>query len=143
MAAEYMPLINGREYGWADIIVTIGGTPLTGIRGIKFNKTQEKENVYGASRNPVSRGYGRVTCTASITLLAATIFGLQLGAPRGDLNRISPFPITVLFQPDAGPLQIFVLKDAEFTENPQEWAEGDMSKEIELPLLISDIVKKV
>jgi hypothetical protein len=143
MAAEYMPLINGREYGWADIIVTIGGMPITGIRGIKFNKSQDKENVYGASRKPVSRGYGRVTLTASITLLGSTVFGLQNGAPKGDLNCISPFPITVMFQPDAGPLQAFVLKDAEFTENPQEWTEGDMYKEIELPLIVSDIVKKI
>ena len=32
---ELEPLINGREYGWADITATIGGVPVTGITAIK------------------------------------------------------------------------------------------------------------
>jgi hypothetical protein len=139
---ELTPLINGREYGWADINVVIGGVPLTGIRGIKYGSSQEKENVYGAGRHPVARGYGRVTSTASITLLAGTVLALQNSAPSGELHRIQPFPITIVYQPDAGPLVTHVLRNAEFTETNFEWAEGDMSKEIELPLIISDIQKK-
>ena len=57
---ELEPLINRKEYGWADIICTIGGVPVTGIVAIKYEEEQEKENVYGAGRHPVSRGYGRV-----------------------------------------------------------------------------------
>jgi hypothetical protein len=143
MAVELTPLINGRTYGWADINVVICGAPLTGIRGIKYGSSQEKENVYGAGRHPVARGYGRVTYTASITLLAGTVLALQISAPNGELHRIQPFPITVVYQPDAGPLVTHILRNAEFTDTNFEWAEGDMSKEIELNLIISDIQKKV
>jgi hypothetical protein len=142
MAAELVPLINGREYGWADIIVSIGAAPLTGVRGIKYGSAQEKENVYGAGRNPVARGYGRVSHTASITLLAGTVLALQSAAPQGALHRIAPFPITVVYQPEAGPLVTHVLKNAEFTDTNYEWAEGDMSKDVELNLIISHIEKK-
>jgi hypothetical protein len=142
MAAELTPLINGRTYGWADIAVVIGGAPLTGIRGIKYGEAQEKENIYGAGRYPVARGYGRISYTASITLLAGTVLALQNTAPSGQLCRIQPFPITVVYQPEAGPLVTHVLKNAEFTDTNFEWAEGDLSKEIELTLIISHIEKK-
>jgi hypothetical protein len=142
MAVELTPLINGRAYGWADIAVVIAGVPLTNIRGIKYGSSQEKENVYGAGRRPVARGYGRITYTASITLLASTVFALQNNAPGGELHRIQPFPVTVVYQPDAGPLVTHILHNAEFTNTDFEWAEGDMSKEIELTLIISHIEKR-
>jgi hypothetical protein len=142
MALEMTPLINGRTYGWADITVVIGGAPLTSICGIKYGEAQEKENKYGAGRYPVARGYGRISYTASITLLAGTVMALQNTAPGGQLIRIQPFPITVCYQPEAGPLVTHVLKNAEFTDTNFEWAEGDLSKEIELTLIISHIEKK-
>lgn len=139
---ELEPLINGREYGWADITATIGGVPVTGITAIKYGEEMEKENIYGAGRNPVSRGYGRVKSTASITLLSGTVFALKSKAPKGQLHRIAPFPITVSYQPDAGPMVVHVLKNCEFKKTEFDWKEGDMSKPIELELIISHIVDK-
>jgi hypothetical protein len=139
---ELAPLINGRLYGWGDIVVNIGGTPVTGIRGIKYSEAQEKENRYGAGRNPIGRGYGRISYSASITLEASTVLALQASAPKGQLHRIHPFPITVMYQPEAGPMVTHVLKNAEFTSTDIEWAEGDMDKDVELELVISEIVKK-
>jgi hypothetical protein len=142
MAVEFVPLINGREYGWGDIIINLGGTPVTGIRGITYTEAQEKENVYGAGRNAVSRGYGRISYTANITLLVGTVFALQQSAPKGQLHRIRPFPITVVYQPEAGPMVTHILKNAEFIQTEIAWAEGDMSKEVQLELIISEIVRK-
>ncbi|MPS74010.1 MAG: hypothetical protein E2590_12820 [Chryseobacterium sp.] len=142
MALELEPLINGREYGWADIVVNIGGVPVTGIRAIKYDEEMEKENIYGAGRNPVSRGYGRVKSTASITLLMGTVMALKAAAPKGQLFRINPFPITVSYQPDGGAIVTHILKNAEFKKTTFDWKEGDMSKEIELELIISHIVDK-
>lgn len=142
MALELEPLINGREYGWADIVINIGGVPVTGIRSIKYDEEMEKENIYGAGRNPVSRGYGRVKSTASITLLSGTVMALKAKAPKGQLFRIAPFPITVSYQPEAGPIVTHILKNAEFKKTPFDWKEGDMSKEVELELIISHIVDK-
>lgn len=142
MALELKPLINGREYGWGDIIININGVPLTGIKAIKYSEEQDKENVYGAGRQPVSRGYGRIKATASITLLSATVFALRDSAPEGQLFRIAPFPITVMYQPDAGKMVTHVLHNAEFTKNPFDWKEGDMSKDMELELIISHIEDK-
>lgn len=142
MALEYTPLINGREFGWADIQVNIGGVPLTQIVAIKYEEEMEKENIYGAGRHPVSRGYGRVKSTASITLLSEVVMALKAKAPKGQLFRIAPFSIVINYQPDAGPMVTHILKNCEFTKNAFDWKEGDMKKEIELELIISHIVDK-
>ncbi len=102
----------------------------------------DKENVYGAGRNPVSRGYGRVKSTASLGLLSGTVMALQAKAPKGQLHRIAPFPVIVSYQPDSGPLVTKVIKNCEFKKTEFDWKEGDMSKSIELELIISHIVDK-
>lgn len=142
MAVELEPLINGREYGWADISVIIGGVPVTGIRAIKYEEEMEKENIYGAGRHPVSRGYGRVKATGSITLLSGTVLALKEKAPKGQLHRMAPFSIDVLYQPDGGAMVKHTLKNCEFKKNTFDWKEGEMSKDIELELIISHIVNK-
>ncbi len=136
---EFTPLINGREYGWADIVVNMGATPVLGIRAIKYEEEQEKENVHGAGVNPVSRAYGRVKTTGSITLLATTVFAMQNAAPQGKLHKVAPFPIVILFQPAVGPLVKRVLKNCEFKKTTFDWKEGDMFKEVELELVISHV----
>lgn len=136
---DFTPLINGREYGWGDIVVNISASSVTGIKAIKYEEDQEKENIYGAGRNPVSRGYGRVKTTGSITLLSATVFALQAIAPKGKLHNIAPFPIVVSYQPETGPIVKHILKNCEFKKTTFDWKEGDMSKDIELELVISHI----
>jgi hypothetical protein len=136
---DFTPLINGREYGWGDIAVNIAATSVTGIKAIKYEEDQEKENIYGAGRNPVSRGYGRVKTTGSITLLSTTVFAMQAVAPKGKLHNIAPFPIVVSYQPETGPIVKHILKNCEFKKTTFDWKEGDMSKDIELELVISHI----
>lgn len=139
MAQDIEPLINGIEYGWADIRFTIAGVPVVGIRAIKYEEEQEKENIYGAGRHPVSRGYGRVKSTGSVTLLGSTVMNLKAGAPKKQLHRIAPFSIVVSYQPEEGPIVTHVLKNCEFKKTPFDWKEGDMSKDIELELILSEI----
>lgn len=136
------PLINGREYGWSDIIVNIGGVPVTGIRAVKYSEEMEKENIYGAGRTPVSRGYGRIKTDGSITLLSGTVMALRAKARNGQIFRLAPFNITICYQPDAGPVITHILKNCEFKKCEIDFKEGDMFKEIELPLIISHIEEK-
>lgn len=142
MAVELQPFINGREYGWADIQCVIASVPVIGITAIKYETEKEKENVYGAGSNVISRGYGRNKATASITLLSGTVMALQSSARDGKLENIAPFPITVCYQPDAGPLVTHVLKMCEFKKTTFDWKEGDMSKDIEFELIIAEVKNK-
>jgi hypothetical protein len=140
MSVEITPLINGKNYGWADIRCFINGMPITAITAIKYEDDQEKENVYGAGALPVSRASGRIKPTASITLMMEQVVALQSNAPNGRLTSIAPFPIVVMYQPEAGPVVKDVIMNAEFKKNTRDWKEGDMKKEVPLDLLISHIV---
>ena len=137
---EIPPLINGQSYGWGDIVVNINGLPVTGITAIKYEEDQEKENVYGAGRYPVGRGMGRVKTTASITLLIETVMAIAKAAPKGQLHRIPPFPITVIYQPEAGPVVRDVIMNCEFKKQTRDFKEGDMKKEVPIELLVSHII---
>ena len=142
MALELQPLINGREYGWADIRCVISTVSVIGITAIKYETEREKENIYGAGYKPISRGYGREKPTASITLLSGTVMALQSSARDGKLENIAPFPITVCYQPEAGPIVTHILKMCEFKKTTFDWKSGDMSKEIELELIIAEVKNK-
>lgn len=133
------PLINGRSYGWGDIIINVGPLTVTGVTAIKYEEEQEKEDVYGAGRRPVARGYGRIKASASITLSVETVMALTGSSRDGQLNRMAPFPITVLYQPESGPIIRDVLMNCEFKKQSRDWKEGDMKKEVELELLVSHI----
>ena len=134
------PLINGLAYGWGDISVVIGGTPITGITAVKYAEKQDKENVYGAGRYPTARGVGRVKCTASITLSVETVTAIIKNNPTGGLNGMAPFPIVVMYQPKGGPIIKDIIMNAEFMEDNRDWKEGDMHKDVTLDLLVSHIV---
>ena len=55
------------------------------------------------------------------------------------LHNIAPFPIVVAYLPEGGVIQKHILKNCEFKKTTFDWKEGDMSKDIELELVISHI----
>jgi hypothetical protein len=140
MGANVTPLINGQTYGWGDIIVNINGLPITGITAIKYEEEQDKENIYGAGRYPVARGKGRIKSMASMTLMIETVMAIAKAAPNGQLHNLPPFPITVIYQPEAGPVVRDVIMNCEFKKQTRDFKEGDMKKEIAIELLVSHIV---
>src|SRR5438552_11189431 len=97
MPGQISPLINGREYSWADILINIGGVPVIGITGITYDEEQVKEDNYGAGVNPVSRGYGNKKATASITMYASEVEALMERAPNGNLVDLGVFAVIVQY----------------------------------------------
>lgn len=135
-----IPLINGNEYGWADIVLTIAGKPVTGITGVEYNDDQEVADIYGAGRYPVARSKGRITCTGKITLLTSEVIALTKAAPNGRLQDIPAFPIIVSYIPDEGGVVVTDrLFNCQFKSNKRSWSEGDTSKAVDLDLAISHI----
>lgn len=139
MARNGIPLINGILYSWGDIVLTIGGVPVTGITAISYGEEQEVANHYGAGRYPVGRSKGRITPTASITLSMEEVVALQSQAPGGRLQDIAPFDIGVSYLPESGVITHDNIRNCQFAVNKREWAEGDTREEVELTLIPSHI----
>jgi polyribonucleotide nucleotidyltransferase len=135
-----IPLINGIEYSWGDIVCTIAGTPVTGITGIEYSDEQEVTDNYGAGRYPVSRSKGRITCSGKITLYASEVNALVKKSANGRLQDIAAFDIIVSYIPDQGGVVIHdKLRNCQFKKNERSWSEGDTSKAVDLDLAVSHI----
>ena len=134
-----VPLINGVEPAWGDIVAAANGVPFGGITAIKYGDKQDVQNNYGAGRHPVSRSKGRITPSASITLYKSEIVALQRRAPNGRLQDIAPFDITVSYLPESGIITTDKIRNCQFDENKVDWKEGDLNQQVELPLIPSHI----
>lgn len=134
-----VPMINGTVYSWADVVVVIGGVPVTGITAVEYDEKQEITNVYGAGRYPIGRAKGRITPSAKITLLQEEVEAIQRNAPNGRLQDLGVFDIIVSYLPDNGIIVTDKIRNVSFPENARKWKEGQTSTEVELPLLPSHI----
>ncbi len=139
MAYYLTPLINGKAYEWADIVVNIMGVPMTGITSIEYSEKQTMENVYAAGRFPNARTYGKVEPTAKITFLMSDIEAVQAVAPLGRIQDIPEFDIPVVFL-DTNNLTVkHKLRNVRFTENKRTSSTGDGALLVEIELIISHI----
>ena len=139
MAQNITPLINGKSYEWADIIVNILGAPVLGITAIEYAEAQAMENVYGAGSYPISRGYGKVEPTAKITMLMEEVEALMAAAPQGRLNQIPEFDIVVSYIDTNLVTRRHVLRNVRFMNNARTSAQGETSIPVDLDLLISHV----
>lgn len=140
MKKNGIPLINGVLYGWADIVVTIGGIPVTGITSIEYGDKQDVANRYGAGRHPVGRSKGRITPSAKITLYQEEVEAIQRTVSNGRLQDVSFFDVQVSYLKDEGsPIVIDKIRNCSFLDNPRKLKEGDTGFEVEIEVLPSHI----
>lgn len=133
------PLINGQAYAWSQIKCNILGLQIQGISSINYNENQEMQDNYGAGNRPVSRGYGKIETTASVTLHMEEIEALQGASTTGRLQDIPEFDIVISYLPENGNIVNHTLKNVRFKSNGREISEGDMMIESELELQVSHI----
>jgi hypothetical protein len=135
-----VPLVNGAEPAWANLIVNIAGFPEAAIKAIEYSDEQEMDNIYGAGQQPIARGYGRITPKASLTLLRSAVEAIRPSSPTGRLQDIAPFDIVVQFIPQSGGTIItHKIRNCQFKTDSLSTNEGDMSIETQFELLPSHI----
>lgn len=133
------PLINGINYSWANVSLTLFGVPVTGITKIDYNRKQTKENNYGAGSQPVSRGYGNYEYEGSIELYVDEWKRIIAAAPNRDPLLIAPFDIQVVFGGTGVTVDKDVLRSVEFMEDPLSTSQGDTKLLVTIPLIIGAI----
>ena len=90
-----VPMVNGMLCSWADIVVLIGGVPVTGVTGVEYDDQQEVVNKYGAGRYPVGRSKGRITCSGKLILYQEEVQALSAQSVTGRLQDLPPFDVIV------------------------------------------------
>ena len=97
-----MAIINNVAYSWSMITLAStalgieeGSTVLEGVSGIKWSKKRKIEPNYGLGGKPVSRGFGNISYTASITMDYATQQTLR--STYGSLMDVGEFDLIISF----------------------------------------------
>lgn len=133
---------NSREYEWSDVAVVMAGRMVTGIRGISYTSSQEKEALYAKGNRPHSIQRGNKSYSGSIRLLQSELDALEAAA-RGDVLDVSFNLIVSYGNPLKGDvITTDILMGCEITEVPKSINQADKFMEIELPLIILDIKNK-
>ena len=132
------PLINGRAYEFASIVIQMLGAPVISATAISYNEEQEKSNNFGAQTLPVSRGHGAIEASASVTIGQNDVEAMRNIAPDGSLLKIGAFDIVVTFLNESQPVT-HILKNAEFKNDGIDISEGDMDSQFSFELVISHI----
>jgi hypothetical protein len=132
-------LINGVNYSWGSVTLTLFGVPVIGITKISYKRTQKKENNYGWGQEPISRGYGNKEYEGSIELYTDEWKRIIAASPDRDPTLIPWFDIPVVFGgtrllPDRD-----ILRAVEFLEDPLEASQGDTKLLVTIPLIIGKI----
>lgn len=109
---------------------------LSGVSAIKWNIEHKVETNYGLGGQPVNRGFGNTTYTASITLDYNA--QVQLRALKGSLMELGEFDLIVSFANDLGAddwsTETVTLKGCLFNEDGLEVSQDDtnITKEFNL-----------
>ena len=133
---------NSREFEFADVKVSILGVELSGLRGLIYKKTWEKEPVYGAGNEPRAVQRGNKGYDGTLSLLKSDVDALGKAARAAGYASIIDVPgkdinVTCVYQKeeDLAALSTDTLINVEFTEFEDGQKQGDKFKEINLPFI--------
>ena len=134
-------MFDTREYEWADVTVVMAGRDVTGIRGVSYTASQEKEALYAKGNKPHGIQRGNKSYEGSIRILQSELDALSAAA-GGDVLDVS-FNILVSYgNPSKGDvIKTDLLSGVEITSVPKGLNQNDKFMEIELPLVMLDVIE--
>ncbi len=138
---------DSREFEFADTKVILLGKELTGLRGLTYKKSQEKELVYGAGNEAKGIQSGNKKNDGTLMLLKSDVDDLETAARLAGYDSILDIPakdidiVCVYQKEDGGQLQTVSCISVGFTELEDGMKQADKFKEISLPFLCLRIKK--
>lgn len=132
---------NSRQYEWADVTVIVGGRDITGIRGVKYKESIEREAVYAKGRNAHSIQSGNRAVEGELVLLQSDAEAM-VAAGGGSLLSLS-VDIEVSYGGLEDPIKTDRIEGVRFTEMDRGMSQGDKFMEITLPFLALNVVQNV
>lgn len=134
---------NSREYEWADLNLTLGGRPLTGIRGVKYSEKIEREAIYAKGRNPHTIQSGNISYEGEITLLQSELLALENAGNGSILSLSLDCEVTYGNQGEGNVLRTDRIQGIRFTEGSKELKQGDKFMEVTLPFIALNVKNRV
>lgn len=128
---------NTKQYTWSDVRVVMLGRELTGIQGVSYKTTRDKEPVYGRGSEPLSIQSGNKSYEGTITLLQSELQALEAAVqavnPLYDLTDVS-FDIIVSYG-DGANSTTDILQSVEISEYEKGLEQADKYMAVELSFM--------
>lgn len=133
-------MINGTEYGFEDVKISMLGRSLVGFTAVRYGATKEYSNIHGRGNSPIRRGRGKKDAKpGSITLLQSEFEALQRSAPPGtDPTDWAPFDMVITYGQLGGVLTRDIVPTCQVNDYEKGISTDDGNMTIELQL-ITDI----
>ncbi len=132
---------DSREFEYADVMVSMLGKRLTGLRGLTYKKSQEKELVYAEGNQPKAIQRGNKKYEGTLMLLKSDVDELNIAARAAGYEDIVDVPGTLINiscvyeKVESSGFQTETCINVEFTELEDGMKQGDKFKEISLPFI--------
>lgn len=126
--------INGKEYSWEDITITLPHGVMIGIQDIEYSDKKATNAEYGRGSNPVGYSVGNYSATCKVSLLR-TEYEKLADAFKNEYSsfyRHKPFPITASYANDDQPTVTDTLQSVRITEQKLSEKQGDKASKVEL-----------
>jgi hypothetical protein len=143
MAIKGQPLINGTAYTHADIVLNVLGIPIVEVTEIAYSDPQSIEFNYGTGNEPVSRSYGNVEPTASITVAMKEFEKIKSLSPTGRIQDIPDFPIGVNYSPEGQDFRRDQLLFCRFKGADVSSSQGNTNTYVTLEISVARILYNV
>ncbi|WP_160711280.1 hypothetical protein [Chitinophaga solisilvae] len=142
-----MPGFDSREFEWADVKVVIFDREISGLRGLTYKKSQEKEHLYAAGNLPLAIQRGNKKYEGTITLLKSELDQLNAIALQKGYEDIVDVPgslINIVCSYTKGDAKILTdkINNVEFTEFEEGMKQGEKFKEVTLNFVCLRITKE-
>lgn len=126
-------MFNSREYGWSDVTVIFGGRDLLRIRGVKWSRTRETEELYAKGGDPISIQSGNNKYEVELTMTQKEFDAIEAAAGN-DIFSIS-VDIEVSFGNPANgdAIKTHRVEGWQTHEDTFEMKQGDKFGEYKLP----------
>ena len=133
-------IIQGREYEWADLTLIAGGRDMIEFRGISWKRKIEREAVKAKGRKAFAIQSGNIDVDGEITLLKSG-FDKLAKAGRGSVLGLNIDLMLSYGNPSEGnAITTKRITGVRFTEEGEDWKQGDKFTEVKLPYLALDVL---
>ena len=132
---------DSREFEYADVSVKLLGVSLTGLRGLIYKTTREKEHLYAQGNRPKAIQRGNKKYDGTLMVLKSDYDSLDAAAVAAGYDDITDVPghlivLSCCYQKqDSKQLSTDALVGVEFTDAEDGMKQGEKFKEISLPFL--------
>ena len=133
-------LINGREYEWADLTLIAGGRDMVEFRGISWKRKIEREAIKAKGRKAIAIQSGNIDVDGEITLLKSGYDKLAKAGGGSVLGLNISLLLSYGNPSEGNAMTTKRITGVRFTEEGEDWKQGDKFTEVKLPYLALDII---